>query len=126
MSEAREPNADAEHRLSLGDEYPYCDHKPIGWQYRAANGVLADLQDRRGIKYPFNEVDQDVRNEIVDSLGAIILSALVPSHTDELVRLARCALEYKDNGYVAGDGGGEWIEQLRQALAKSPNPPEVK
>lgn len=43
-----------------------------GKHYRAARGILADLKDRRDIKRGFENIDHDVRCEIVDSLAAII------------------------------------------------------
>lgn len=45
---------------------------PTDWAHVAARGVLADLQDRRDIKRPFEEIDEDVRVEIVEALAAII------------------------------------------------------
>lgn len=46
------------------------------WAHAAARGVLADLLDRRGIKHGFNDVDHDVRAELVQSLSEIIRLAL--------------------------------------------------
>lgn len=46
--------------------------KADDWAHSAARGVLADLQDRRGIKYGFDNIDEGVRAEIVASLAAII------------------------------------------------------
>lgn len=45
------------------------------WQYRAARGVIADLEDRAGIKHGFAGINEDVRREIVESLVAIIEAA---------------------------------------------------
>jgi hypothetical protein len=42
------------------------------WTYVAARGVLADLCDRKGIKDPFQLVDEYVRKDIVDTLACII------------------------------------------------------
>lgn len=42
------------------------------WAHAAARGVIADLQDRGGIKYGFIDVDEDTRQEIVRSLADII------------------------------------------------------
>ncbi len=49
---------------------------PSDWAHSAARGVIADLTDRRNIKYGFEEVDEEVRAEIVASLAAIIRAAL--------------------------------------------------
>jgi hypothetical protein len=42
------------------------------WAHEAARGVLADLQDRRDIKRGFENVDEDVRAELVQDLAEII------------------------------------------------------
>lgn len=78
---------DPERRLVLGDMYPYdapdawwlvsdadgaWTREGDDWAHRAARGVVADLTDRRGIKRGFEDIDEDVRTEIVNSLAAII------------------------------------------------------
>lgn len=83
-----DPNWYVEH----GNKYPYDASDawrnndeppppPIDWAHSAARGVLADLTDRRGIKYGFDDVDEDVRAEIVETLAAIIRSA-APNTSD--------------------------------------------
>ena len=75
----------AEFRLRHGAKYPFdapdswweAEHTPepplaTDWAHRAARGVLCDLMDRRGIKRGFEELDEDVRVEIAESLAAII------------------------------------------------------
>lgn len=64
--------------LNTGQQYPY-DADDEGnardtqdWAVRAARGIVADLTDRRGIKWGFNGVDHDARMEIVDTLAEII------------------------------------------------------
>lgn len=47
------------------------------WSVRAARGVLSDLKDRRTIKNGFDDIDEETRAEIVESLAAIILAAHV-------------------------------------------------
>jgi len=44
------------------------------WAHAAARGVLADLLDRRGIKWELNheEIDHETRAEIVQSIAEII------------------------------------------------------
>lgn len=68
----------AEMRLSFGQRYPY-DQGETGpapssgdWAVKAARGVLADLSDRRGIKWELGKVEHDIRKEIVQSLADII------------------------------------------------------
>ena len=75
--------------LDLGDRYPFdapddwwhgefpYPEPPIAsdWAHRAARGVLADLTDRRRIKNGFDDIDQDLRGEIVATLAAIIRAA---------------------------------------------------
>ena len=78
--------------LAHGQAFPYdatdkwlesIDDEPFGvnapWNVRAARGVIADLQDRRTIKWGFEEVDEETRAEMVESLAAIILAA----HTEK-------------------------------------------
>ena len=73
--------------LEMGDEYPYDGTDdfwngkedaapPQDWAHRAARGVIADLTDRRKIKYGFDGIDEDVRIEIVATLASIIRAAL--------------------------------------------------
>lgn len=71
--------------LSRGNAFPY-DAKDewwgtnptpptppvVDWAHSAARGVIADLTDRGGIKYAFNDIDEDIRIEIVQSLAEII------------------------------------------------------
>lgn len=45
------------------------------WAHSAARGVLADLNDRRGIKQGFAGLDEGVRAEIIASLAEIIRQA---------------------------------------------------
>lgn len=46
------------------------------WAHLAARGVIADLQDRGGIKQQLTqEIDEDTRVEIINSLAEIIREA---------------------------------------------------
>lgn len=47
------------------------------WQVAAARGIINNLQGRRGIKYELqiDRIDEDVRQEIVLTLAAIIEAA---------------------------------------------------
>lgn len=71
----------ADFRLEHGTEFPYNNRPPTDWAERAALGVLADLCDRRGIKWALQDVEEDdcettgIRNEIVTSLAEIIRRA---------------------------------------------------
>jgi hypothetical protein len=77
----------AKHDLARGDMYPYDapDDWRLGegaaaipasnWAHRAARGILADLNDRAGIKHALSGGDEKIRKEIVESLAAIILAA---------------------------------------------------
>jgi len=76
----------SKHRLEHGAKYPYDggadfweDRTPTpppatDWAHAAARGVLADLLDRRGIKWALDDeqIDRETRAEIVQSLAAII------------------------------------------------------
>ncbi|MFN7817836.1 MAG: hypothetical protein ACK5OQ_16525 [Burkholderiales bacterium] len=84
----------AKHRLDHGARWPY-DGGPAFWEdssapmtaaqlsgktaapakdwaHAAARGVLADLSDRRGIKWELEKVDHEVRAEMTESLAEII------------------------------------------------------
>jgi hypothetical protein len=69
--------SDADIMLKHGEKYPYNHRPPKDWAERAALGVLADLSDRRGIKWALQEIkgDEDISEEIVVSLAAIIRRA---------------------------------------------------
>lgn len=68
-------------QIARGAEYPFdapddgVAPMAVDWAVAAARGILADLSDRRGIKYGFREIDADVRVEIVSSLAAICREA---------------------------------------------------
>lgn len=73
--------------LELGARYPY--DAPDDWwsngqsatlpatdkAHEAARGILHDLQDRKGIKTAFLNIDEETRKEIIDSLAEIIRQA---------------------------------------------------
>lgn len=79
----------AQHTLDRGAKYPYDasdewwhgdgDEReappPTDWAHAAARGVLADLNDRKGIKQGFANIDEEIRVEIVSSLAEIIRRA---------------------------------------------------
>ncbi len=79
--------SDAQTRLEQGALYPYdapdswwksagtAATPAADWAHYAARGILADLTDRRGIKHGFDDIDEDVRIEMVASLAEIIRSA---------------------------------------------------
>jgi hypothetical protein len=50
---------------------------PTNWAHSAARGIIADLQDRKGIKSQFtiDVIDEDTRKELVESMAAIIREA---------------------------------------------------
>ena len=61
---------DAWWRGSNGERLP-----PKDWAHAAARGVIADLCDRRDIKRGFENIDESIRQEIVESLAEIIREA---------------------------------------------------
>jgi hypothetical protein len=66
----------AERSARLGPEHPYAEgFQPADAADRAALGVCWDLCDRRGIKWAMQDVDDDVRGDIVRELAAIIRAA---------------------------------------------------
>jgi hypothetical protein len=64
----------AERSISLGASNPYDgDHRtPRGAARLAVLGILADLNDRRGVKHELYLIDSDVRREITQELEAIV------------------------------------------------------
>jgi hypothetical protein len=77
----------AEYTLKRGLQYPYDapdawwegDGKtapaPDDWAHAAVRGILADLNDRGGIKHGFANIDEEIRIEIVQSLARIVRAA---------------------------------------------------
>lgn len=56
-------------------ESPGLPPAPEDWAHAAARGIVADMMDRRGIKWGFEEVDEETRIEIVERIAAIIRMA---------------------------------------------------
>lgn len=78
-------NEQARSRIQHGNEFPYdapddwwnaeeviTPSPPTDWAHSAARGILADLEDRRGIKNELHNIDEQVRVDIVQSIAAII------------------------------------------------------
>ena len=72
--------------LQLGDQYPFDGSDdfwngredatpPQDWAHRAVRGVIEDLKGRRSIKRGFENIDEDIRIEIVATLSKIIRQA---------------------------------------------------
>lgn len=57
---------------------PYHGREPADSYELAALAVIADLTDRRGVKHQLENIDADVRAEIVESLTEIIRAVLEP------------------------------------------------
>lgn len=55
---------------------PYHGREPADSYELAALAVIHDLTDRRGIKHQLENIDDEVRQEIVASMTAIIRAAL--------------------------------------------------
>ena len=72
----------AKHRLESGAKYPFDGGKKAAkdWAHAAARGVLADLTDRRGVKQELNEIDSDIRKELVATVADIIREAYAQSN----------------------------------------------
>ena len=78
-----------------GEKYPYDEtdywnqhieeppQPAISWQHLAARGVIADLTDRHTIKRGFENVDEEIRKEIVGTLSDIIKEAHQMYHTNQ-------------------------------------------
>lgn len=46
------------------------------YAHRAARGIIANLQDRRGVKNGFDRIDEDMRIDIVEDMAEIIREAV--------------------------------------------------
>lgn len=73
-----------EHRdLARGVEYPYHGQKPKDWAEAAAVGIMWDLNDRGGIKHELENIDEEIRVEIIEHMAKIIRAAApLPSGGD--------------------------------------------
>jgi len=69
----------ANHTLNHGNKWPYdgrtSEPEPKDWAHRAARGVMADLCDRRGIKSELELIEEDVAQDIVETIAEIIRQA---------------------------------------------------
>lgn len=67
---------DPQWNIEHGIKFAYNGRQPADRYEAIVLGILADLNDRRGIKSKFGQVDDDVREEIVTSLAAIVRSGI--------------------------------------------------
>lgn len=86
------PSEMAASALKIGAEFPYDapdawwagsgtnPPAPVDWAHAAARGILADLSDRRGIKWSLEEIDEETRREIAETMAEIIRQALGEDH----------------------------------------------
>lgn len=89
--------------------------EPYDWAHRAARGVLADLSDRRGISSKLDDIDHDVRSELVQSVAMIIRVSRgsiedKPEYTEGLVG---------DGAAILCDGRMMTISEILAALKGS-------
>jgi len=66
-----------EQNIINGNKFPFDQEDgestpPIDWAHSAARGVLNNLEDRRGIRQELENIDEDIRVEIVESIAEII------------------------------------------------------
>lgn len=77
--------SDSSFSLKHGNEFPYDAPNewwnessgknpppPKDWAHSAARGIIANLQDRRGIKHELSNIDEETRAEIIHTLADII------------------------------------------------------
>lgn len=69
------PEELAPRSLKIGTEHPYDERPAVDAAHAAAQGIIADLTDRRTIKWSFEGIDLDVKRDIVDALAAVIRRA---------------------------------------------------
>jgi len=109
---------DAKTTLLFGSDYPYdmTDNEEFVMStdpaIRAARGVAFDLCNRRDIKRGFENVDEDVRKEIICALADIIRGAYKQKDA-ELARLRdeldrKCIVTRNDDGTATSSCGREW------------------
>ena len=67
---------DAEFALDMGSKFPFNGRPATDWAESAAQGILADLCDRRGIRQALEDIDTETREEIVGTMADIIRTAL--------------------------------------------------
>jgi len=83
--------------LQLGDKYPFDGSDdfrngiedatpPQDWAHRAVRGIIADLTDRRNIKRGFENIDEDIRIEIVATLSQIVRQA----YAERVIEINAC------------------------------------
>lgn len=105
-----EPTQEGTRMLIKGDRYAYdapddaeIAPPPIDWAHRAARGIICNLTDRKAIKRGFEEIDEEIRVEIVDSMADIIRAASPPAPGAEVGPVAGLryrSLEYDDWGMI--------------------------
>ena len=72
--------------IQRGIEYPYDGDDegqspvPLTPERVAAYGVLTDLLDRRGIGHALDDIDYEIKEEIVETLAGIIKEAMKESN----------------------------------------------
>ncbi len=49
---------------------------PTDWAHTAARAIVGDLLDRRGLRQSLQDIDEEVRKELVESMRLIIFAAL--------------------------------------------------
>jgi hypothetical protein len=99
--------------------------EPIDWARRAALGVLANLGDRRGIKHELQEIDHDIRVEVVETLAEIIRLAHGGNSADmaTLRTLLDAAADAAGIAYFRYTFGSEpepgWLDASRTAFREA-------
>jgi len=58
--------------LARGLKYPYDGREPADAAHKAALGVIAELKGRSGLDALLDDLDEELRCEIVDNLADII------------------------------------------------------
>lgn len=65
--------------IEHGLEFPYVKVENPDAAQKTALGILADLTDRRGIRHELDAIDDDVKQEIFDTLTMIIRVGMAPA-----------------------------------------------
>lgn len=63
---------DTKFSVEHGTKFPFNDRPPVDKAETAVLGILADLTDRRGVGNELEGCDNDIKEEIVTALAAIV------------------------------------------------------
>lgn len=93
--------------VAQSTEQPYHNLKPRSYFEIAALSVITALQNRAGFSEPFNEVETEVRAELVAKLTQVIEEALKPLISEPMEEFDRLIHYFRNEGSEFGDEGDD-------------------